>query len=273
MKIATWNVNSIRVRLSHVLAWLEKEKPDVLCLQELKCEAPNFPWEEFRAAGYHAHVAGQKTYNGVALVSLQPGVEEVIGLPKWEDPQQRVIAATFGDVRVVSVYCPNGESLSSEKYVYKLAWFDALHDYLQDSLARHPYLVVAGDYNIAPEDRDIHDPAAWAGEVLCSPPEREKFQALEALGLVDCFRQFPQEERSFSWWHYRVNAFKRNLGLRIDHLLASQKLGATLRSCTIDRDPRGWERPSDHTPVWASFEEAPVLYSRPESQSLSSPRA
>ncbi|NDU85424.1 MAG: exodeoxyribonuclease III [Ferrovum sp.] len=253
MKIATWNVNSIRVRLPHVLAWLEKEVPDVLCLQELKCESAVFPRDDFRELGYQVQVAGQKTYNGVALVSRCDAEDVVVGMPLFDDVQQRVLAATFQGVRVISVYCPNGESLTSDKYTYKLRWFDALHDYLKSALSEYPRLVVAGDYNIAPEDRDVHDPVEWAGEVLCSLPERDRFKALLNLGLVDGFRQFPQEERAYSWWHYRVNAFKRNLGLRIDHVLASTALTLDLRQCTIDRAPRGWERPSDHAPVVAEF--------------------
>lgn len=260
MKIATWNVNSIRVRLPHVVDWLVQQQPDVLCLQELKCEALNFPWDALRAVGYHAHVAGQKTYNGVALVSRHPGEAEEIGLGSFADPQQRVMAATFQGVRVVSVYCPNGESLTSEKYAYKLAWFDALQQYLKQALQCHPQLVVAGDYNIAPHDQDIYDPKAWEGEVLCSAPEREKFQSLLELGLVDCFRHLhPAERDAFSWWHYRVNAFKRNMGLRIDHVLASQPLQHRLRQCVIDREPRGWERPSDHAPVLIELADEPAF--------------
>ncbi len=255
MKIATWNVNSVRVRWSQVGDWLAQQRPDVLCLQELKCEASQFPWEAFQKLGYSALVAGQKAYNGVALLSREPGIDEEVGLGDFADPQQRVIAATFQGIRVVSVYCPNGDSLGSDKYQYKLTWFDALQRYVQRSLERYPRLVIAGDYNIAPHDQDIHDPKAWAGEVLCSPPEREKFEALLSLGLRDCFRQVkPWESEAFSWWHYRINAFKRNLGLRIDHVLASEGLIEGLQDCQIDKVPRGWERPSDHAPVMATFD-------------------
>ncbi len=254
MKIATWNVNSVRVRLPHVLDWLEQHQPDVLCLQELKCEASGFPWEALQAAGYHAYVAGQKAYNGVALLGRCPGEDVGMGMESFADTQQRVIAATFGDVRIVSVYCPNGEALTSAKYAYKLAWFDGLSDYLRLALKRWPQLVVAGDYNIAPHDDDVYDPKAWAGEVLCSEAERAKFEALLDLGLVDCFRSlYPQQRDSFSWWHYRVNAFKRNMGLRIDHVLASDALKSRLHECCIDLAPRGLERPSDHAPVMAEF--------------------
>ncbi len=256
MKIATWNVNSIKVRLDHVLDWLNRHHPTVLCLQELKCEATNFPLEAIMAAGYHALVAGQKAYNGVALLSQSPGVDPVVGIPGFEDSQQRVIAATFGEVRVISVYCPNGESLTSEKYSYKLRWFAAFRDYLEATLSRYPQLVVAGDYNVAPEDRDVYDPVAWKGEVLCSDPERQAFDALLALGLKDSFRLFEQADQTYSWWHYRVNAFKRNMGLRIDHILASDALVQSCQSCVIDKTPRALERPSDHAPVFAEFSES-----------------
>lgn len=255
MKVATWNVNSVRVRWPHIADWLTQHQPDVLCLQELKCEALQFPWEDLRSLGYVGLVAGQKAYNGVALLSREPGIGEEVGLAEFPDPQQRVIAATFQGIRVVSVYCPNGESLNSDKYQYKLAWFDALQRYIQRALVQYPRLVIAGDFNIAPHDQDIHDPKAWAGEVLCSPPEREKFAALLSLGLTDCFRQVkPLETEAFTWWHYRVNAFKRNMGLRIDHILVSDGLSARVRDCQIDRDPRGRERPSDHAPVIAEFQ-------------------
>lgn len=253
MKIATWNVNSIKVRLDQVLAWLEAHRPDVLCLQELKCEAERFPLAAVQAAGYHARVAGQKTYNGVALLSRFPGSDVQSGIPGFDDIQQRVIAGTYGDTRVISVYCPNGESLVSEKYAYKLRWFAALRDYLAGEIRHHPRLVVAGDFNVAPEDRDVYDPAAWKGEVLCSEPERAAFGALLSVGLKDGFRLFEQADRSYSWWHYRVNAFKRGMGLRIDHILVSDELLSHCTACTIDKGPRAAERPSDHAPVLAEF--------------------
>jgi exodeoxyribonuclease-3 len=253
LKIATWNVNSIKVRLPHVLDWLKLQQPSVLCLQELKCESGAFPIAEVEGAGYHALVAGQKAYNGVALLATQPGKEVVTGIPGFEDGQQRVIAANYGDVRVVSVYCPNGESLGSDKYAYKLRWFAAFRDYLGEMLRRHPRLVVAGDFNVAPEDQDVYDPVAWKGEVLCSEPERTAFGELIQLGLADTFRLFEQPPKSYSWWHYRVNAFKRDMGLRIDHILASKPLAAACSGCFIDKEPRGLERPSDHAPVFAEF--------------------
>ena len=253
MKIATWNVNSVNVRLEQVLAWLRAHAPDVLCLQELKCETERFPLAAVQDLGYSALVAGQKTYNGVALLSRSPGLEPMAGIPGFEDVQQRVIAGTYGDIRVISVYCPNGESLASDKYAYKLRWFAALRQYLASELRRHPRLVVAGDFNVAPEDRDVYDPVAWKGEVLCSEPERAAFGALLSEGLKDGFRLFEQAERSYSWWHYRMNAFKRNMGLRIDHILVSEALRSRCSACAIDKAPRAAERPSDHAPVYAEF--------------------
>ncbi len=253
MKIATWNVNSIKVRLDHVLEWMDRHQPSVLCLQELKCETARFPVEAFLEAGYEPLVAGQKAYNGVALLGRTTGKDVTVGIPGFEDVQQRAIAATFEGVRVMSLYCPNGESLTSEKYAYKLKWFEALQHYLSDTLKTHERLVVAGDFNVAPEDRDIHDPKAWQGEVLCSDAERAAFSALLDLGLKDSFRLFEQLEAQYSWWHYRVNAFKRNMGLRIDHVLTSQAMASACVACSIDREPRAKERPSDHAPVMAEF--------------------
>ncbi len=253
MKIATWNVNSIKVRLNPVLDWINNHQPAVLCLQELKCEEANFPLGAFTAVGYHALIAGQKAYNGVALLSQKPGSDPLIGIPGFDDPQQRVIAATFDEIRVISVYCPNGESITSDKYNYKLRWFTAFRDYLEEALSRYPRLIVAGDYNIAPEDRDVYDPVAWKGQVLCSDAERAAFGRLLQLGLKDTFRLFEQAEQSYSWWHYRVNAFKRGMGLRIDHILASDCQAALCTACAIDKTPRALERPSDHAPVFAEF--------------------
>lgn len=253
MRIATWNVNSLKVRLPHVLAWLESHRPDVLCLQEIKMEDAKFPAEELRAAGYVHCCSGQKTYNGVALLSRDPASAIQAGIPGFEDEQRRVIAGTFGDVRVVCVYCPNGESTTSDKYQYKLRWFAALRDWLADELARYPKLAILGDYNIAPEDRDVYDPAAWEGKVLFSEPEKAALKALIDLGLVDSFRLFEQPDRSFTWWDYRMNMFKRKLGLRIDHILLSQPLAATCTACAVDTAPRAAERPSDHAPVFADI--------------------
>ncbi|HCJ51853.1 MAG: exodeoxyribonuclease III [Gallionellaceae bacterium CG1_02_56_997] len=249
MKLATWNVNSLKVRLPQVLDWLAANPIEVLCLQETKQQDADFPQAELSAAGYHSVFAGQKTYNGVAILSREPGEDVQIGIPGFADEQKRVIAASYGGVRVVCVYIPNGQSIDSDKYQYKLGWLQALHDWLKQELLRYPKLVLLGDYNIAPEDRDVHDPAAWVGNVLVSEPERAAFQALLALGLQDSFRLFEQAEKSFSWWDYRMMAFRRNRGMRIDHILVSDPLAVLCKSCIIDKTPRKLERPSDHTPV------------------------
>lgn len=253
MQIATWNVNSLNVRLPHVLDWLASSRVDVLCLQETKLEDAKFPFEAFTAAGYHAVHAGQKTYNGVAIISKHPLEDVGINLPNYPDDQKRVIAATANGTRIVCAYIPNGQSLDSDKYQYKLAWLAALVDWLRGEMQRYPKLALLGDYNIAPEDRDVHDPAAWAGQVLVSPPERAAFQALQGLGLTDAFRLFEEQECIFSWWDYRMAAFRRNLGLRIDHILLSPDLRNACTRCWIDKAPRKLERPSDHTPVIAEL--------------------
>lgn len=249
MKFATWNVNSLNVRLPHVLDWLNESKPDVLCLQETKQEDIKFPYQALQDAGYHAVHIGQKTYNGVAIVSRHPITDIQRNIPNFDDDQQRVIAATINGLRVVCAYIPNGQALDSDKYQYKLRWLTALHDWLQSELAQHPKLLLLGDYNIAPEDRDCHDPAAWVGQVLVSAPERAAFQQLLALGLHDSFRLFEQVEKSFSWWDYRMAGFRRNLGMRIDHILVSDALKTQCSEAYIDKAPRKLERPSDHTPV------------------------
>ncbi len=252
VKIATWNVNSLRVRLPQVLEWLGTAAPDLLALQEIKLTDDQFPAAELEAAGYRAVWSGQKTYNGVAILSRESGVDTVTELPGFEDPQRRVLAATYGGVRLVNLYVPNGSEVDSDKYRYKLAWLEALEAWLREELVSHPQLVVVGDFNIAPEDRDVHDPAAWAGSVLVSEPERAAFRRLLALGL-DCFRRFEQPEATFTWWDYRAAGFRRNNGLRIDHILASPALAEGCSGCTVDKVPRGWERPSDHAPVVAEF--------------------
>lgn len=249
MRLATWNVNSLKVRLSQVIDWLAENPVDVLCLQETKQQDVDFPQDALLAAGYHSVFIGQKTYNGVAILSREPATDVQFGIPGFEDEQRRVIAATFGDIRVVDVYIPNGQSPDSDKYQYKLGWLAALHDWLQQELVRYPKLALLGDYNIAPEDRDVHDPAAWAGNVLVSEPERAAFKSLLALGLQDSYRLFEQPEKSFSWWDYRMMAFRRNMGMRIDHILLSPPLAAQCKNCVIDKAPRKLERPSDHTPV------------------------
>ena len=253
MRIATWNVNSLKVRLPHVLDWLAKNKPDVLCLQEIKQEDKNFPLQELQQAGYQSVFSGQKTYNGVAIISNIAPADVAVGMPNFPDEQKRVISATINGVRVVCVYVPNGQSVDSDKYQYKLAWLAALREWLQGELLRYPKLVLLGDCNIAPQDRDVHDPQAWLGNVLVSEPERAALRALEDLGLRDCFRLFEQPDKSFSWWDYRMMAFRRKMGLRIDLILLSEMLLPGCTACTIDVAPRKLERPSDHAPVTAEI--------------------
>jgi exodeoxyribonuclease III len=249
LKIATWNVNSLRVRLPHLLDWLAAHAPDAMCLQETKCEDATFPAAELRAAGYCSVHHGQRSYNGVAILTRSEPAGVCRGIPAFSDEQSRVIAVDSGDVRLVSVYVPNGQSVGSDKYAYKLRWFEALAGWLRTELASHPKLAVMGDFNVAPEDRDVHDPAAWAGQIHFSEPEKAALRAVTAVGLADAFRLFEQPEKSFSWWDYRMAAFRRNLGLRIDHILLSPALASACRSCTIDVAPRKLERPSDHAPV------------------------
>jgi exodeoxyribonuclease III len=249
MKLATWNVNSLKVRLPHLLEWLEANPVDVVCLQETKTEDKNFPLAELQQAGYQVAFSGQKTYNGVAILSRQPISDVQCGIPGFEDEQKRVLAATVNGVRVVCVYIPNGQEVGSDKYQYKLKWLAALTAWLKDEQAKYPKLALLGDFNIAPEDRDVYDPVAWQGNVLVSEAERAAFQSLLQLGLRDAFRLFEQAEKSYSWWDYRMMAFRRNTGLRIDHILVSPALQCS--SCTIDKAPRKLERPSDHTLVIA----------------------
>jgi exodeoxyribonuclease-3 len=249
LKVATWNVNSLRVRLPHLLDWLGAHAPDVMCLQETKCDDETFPADELRAAGYCSLHNGQRTYNGVALLSRAEGGGVCRGIPQFADEQSRVIAADFDGVRIVSVYVPNGQSVGSEKYAYKLRWLEALATWLEVEMATHPRIAVLGDFNVAPEDRDVHDPAAWAGQVLFSEPEKAALRRLFTMGFVDSFRLFEQPERSYTWWDYRMNAFRRKMGLRIDHALLSPALASACRACTIDVEPRRLERPSDHAPV------------------------
>jgi len=254
MKIATWNVNSLKVRLPHVLDWLSANQPDVLGVQETKLEDRNFPMADIESIGYRAVFMGQKTYNGVAFFSREPMEDVSMGIPGFDDEQKRVISGTYRGVRVVCAYFPNGQSVGSDKYQYKLRWLAALHEWLQAELVAYPQLALIGDYNIAPEDRDVHDPKAWEGQVLVSEPERDAFCGLERLGLKDSFRLFEQPEKSFSWWDYRMMAFRRNMGLRIDHIMLTEALAAKCKSCAIDRAPRKLERPSDHTPVVAELD-------------------
>ena len=254
MKLATWNVNSLAVRLPQVLDWLQANPMDALVLQETKLTDDKFPHAEIRAAGYEVQWFGQKTYNGVALVSREPALEVVKNIPGLQDEQARVLAGTVGGVRIIGAYVPNGQAPDSDKFVYKLRWLQALQDWVRDELSRHPRLVLMGDYNIAPEDRDVYDPIAWAGQILCTPQERAHFQGLLELGLVDAFRLFEQPLKSWSWWDYRNLAFRKNQGLRIDHILVSQPLRSAVRACVIDKLPRKNERPSDHAPVVLELE-------------------
>jgi exodeoxyribonuclease-3 len=254
MLIATWNVNSLRVRLPHLRDWLAANPMDVIALQETKLDDPDFPRDEIEALGLRVAFSGQRTYNGVALLARDELADVVAGIPGFADDQKRVLAATIGGVRVIDLYVPNGQAVDSDKYQYKLRWLAALRDYVAAELDRHPQLIVLGDYNIAPEDRDVHDPKAWEGSVHVSEPERAALRALLATGLEDCFRRFEQPEKSYSWWDYRMMAFRRNAGLRIDLILASSALAQKCGACHIDRAPRKLERPSDHAPVVARFD-------------------
>ena len=249
MKFATWNVNSLNVRLPHVERWCAQARPDVLALQEIKLEDTKFPVAALEAAGYHAAFSGQKTYNGVAILARTPITDVEHGIAGFDDPQRRILSATIDDVRVVNLYVVNGQSVGSEKYAYKLDWLGKVAAFLGEEIRRHPRLVVMGDFNIAPDDRDVHDPVAWHEQILCSTPEREALQRIQAIGLVDRFRLFASDSGHYSWWDYRQAAFRRNLGLRIDLILISEALRSHARAATIDREPRSWERASDHTPV------------------------
>jgi exodeoxyribonuclease III len=256
VKLATWNVNSLNVRLPRLIGWLADEKPDAVCLQETKTEDAKFPHRELTEAGYASHFSGQRTYNGVALlvrVGTGDARDIVTALPGIDDPQKRVIAATVAGLRITCLYVPNGQSVDSDKYRYKLDWCRAATAWLRDESSRHPALAVAGDFNVAPEDRDVHDPDLWRGQVLCSDPERAVFRGWLALGLQDSFRLFDQPEKTFSWWDYRQLAFPKNRGLRIDHILLSAPLAAKCTACRIDRNARKGERPSDHAPVIAEI--------------------
>lgn len=253
MQIATWNVNSLKVRLTQVMDWmLSHPEVGVLCLQETKTEDHNFPLSMLSEAGFHCAFAGQKAYNGVALIARHPLSNVSVNIPNFSDEQKRVISATCEGIRIVCAYIPNGQSVDSEKYQYKLRWLEALTSWLQEELKQHPKLALLGDYNIAPEDRDVYDPEKWIGDVLVSPAERAAFRTLEALGLVDSFRLFSQE-KAFTWWDYRRFAFRRDAGLRIDHILLSTALAPHCTACEIDSLPRRHEQPSDHTPVIATI--------------------
>lgn len=253
MKIASWNVNSLKVRIPHLTQWLADARPDVIALQETKLEDAKFPVDELAAAGYQAIYAGQKTYNGVAILARNNAsfvFEDVLNdIPGLDDPQRRILAATVGGVRVVDLYVVNGKAVGDEKYAYKLHWLEQVRAFLAEEVRRYPKLVVLGDFNIAPDDRDVYDPVAWGDQVLCSGPERSALKAIMALGLHDSFRLFEADAGHYSWWDYRQGAFRRNMGLRIDLILLGDALKSSVRAAAIDREPRRWERPSDHTPV------------------------
>ena len=253
MKLATWNVNSLAVRLPQLLEWLQANPVDVAVLQETKLTDDKFPRAQIEAAGYAVQFHGQKTYNGVALLSREGAVDVVKNIAGFDDDQARVIAGTVGGVRCIGAYFPNGQAPDSDKFVYKMRWLDALREWVAGELAAHPQLVLMGDYNIAPDDRDVYDPVGWFGQILCTPEERAHFQRLVGLGLVDAFRLFEQPPKSWSWWDYRNLAYRKNQGLRIDHILVSEALKGRVTAFTIDKLPRKNERPSDHAPVVVSL--------------------
>lgn len=254
-KIATWNVNSLKVRLEHVLAWIKSAQPDVLALQEIKMQSGEFPHDIFRELGYHSIVSGQKTYNGVALLSKRPMHAETVvsDFPGYCDEQRRLLGVEIDGVFILNLYVPNGAAVGTDKYLYKLIWLDHLRNFLTSLLNKRQKVIVLGDFNIAPTDEDVHEPMLWQGEVLVSEKERAAWKSLIDLGFVDCYRRSPMGEVKYSWWDYRQAAFRRNMGLRIDHVLASAALVDHLQGCEIDKIPRTWERPSDHAPVMASF--------------------
>lgn len=253
LKIASWNVNSLKVRLEQVLDWMETRQIDILALQETKLIDEHFPKDVFLSKNYHVAYSGQKTYNGVACISRLPITDLITDVPLYEDPQRRILAMTIGNIRLINLYVPNGAAVDSEKYQYKLHWLDQVHAFIQDQLKTYPNLAIVGDFNIAPEDRDVHDPKLWEGCVLVSPRERQAFQNLLSLGLYDSFRLFSQEEKIYSWWDYRAASFRRNNGLRIDHIILSKSLADCCHVSNIDKNPRSSERPSDHAPVWVEL--------------------
>jgi len=254
MKIATWNVNSIKVRLPHVLAWLESAKPDALCLQEIKCATEDFPTLELKGLGYHAAVSGQKTYNGVALLTREPARDVATGLPGDDgDTHARYIEATVGDVRVASIYLPNGNPVDTDKFPYKLAWMKRLQARARELLASEMPVVLAGDYNVCPTDADVYDPEGWRDDALCRPESRAAFRSLLHQGYTDAFRVFHSEPHRYSFWDYQAGRWMRDEGLRIDHLLLSPQATDRLAAADIDKAPRGRDKASDHTPVWCEL--------------------
>lgn len=254
MKVATWNVNSMNVRKPHVMEWLQANQPDVLVLQEIKQLTEKFPTADLTSIGYHSVASGQKTYNGVATVSKSPASDAVFDFPDLDDPQRRVLASTINNVRIINLYIPNGAEVGSDKYAYKLGWLESLHNFLREELLTHKNLIVLGDFNIAPADEDVHDAEKWGEAILCSPAERDAYRRLLDLGLTDVFREFEHPEKTFSWWDYRAAGFRRNVGLRIDLILATDSMTKRCTASYVDKEPRTWERPSDHTPVIAEFD-------------------
>lgn len=254
LKLASWNVNSLKIRLEHILTWLDTSAVDILALQETKLLDENFPQNVFSELGYHVVFAGQKSYNGMAIISRHPITDVLTDIPDLDDPQRRILVATIAGIRLINLYVPNGSEMASDKYLYKLDWLKKITVFIQQQMLLYPKLAVVGDFNIAPEDRDVHDPLEWQNCVLVSPLERQAFVDLLALGLTDSFRQFPQEEQCFTWWDYRAGGFRRNRGLRIDHILLSKELSSICKASKIDKAPRKWERPSDHAPVWVELD-------------------
>lgn len=256
LKLATWNVNSLAVRLPQLLDWLAAQQPEAMVLQETKLTDDKFPHAEIEAAGYRVQWFGQKTYNGVALLSKSDATDVVRNIPGFADAMARVITGTVDGLRIVGAYFPNGQAPGTDKFEYKLQWMRGLRDWLREELAAHPKLVLMGDFNVAPEDRDVYDPVAWAGQIHCTDEERTHLRKLVELGLVDAFRLFEQPPKSWSWWDYRNLAFRRNQGLRIDLILVSEALRTAVRECVIDKPTRKNERPSDHAPVWVRLGDA-----------------
>jgi len=259
VKIASWNVNSVKVRLPHLLAFLEDARPDVLCLQEIKCLADDFPRLEIAALGYQVEAVGQRAYNGVALVSREPARSIVCGLPdSGDDEQARYIEASFGaagsEVRIASIYLPNGNPVDTDKFTYKLAWMERLVGHAQGLLRREIPFVLAGDYNVCPADEDVYDPVAWQGDALCRIETRSRFRALLNLGLTDAYRLFHREPHRYTFWDYQAGAFQKNDGIRIDHLMLSPQAADRLADAGIDRHVRGWDKPSDHVPVYVDLD-------------------
>ncbi|KTD22132.1 exodeoxyribonuclease III [Legionella lansingensis] len=253
LKLASWNVNSLKIRLEHILNWVKSSEVDILAMQETKLIDEHFPSNIFSELGYHVTFSGQKSYNGVAIISRHP-IEEILKEnPRFVDPQRRFLAATIAGIRVINLYVPNGSEVASEKYVYKLEWLDKTIAFIKEQMLLYPKIAIVGDFNIAPEDRDVHDPLEWQNCVMVSPQERKAFADILALGFSDSFRNFSQEDQAFTWWDYRAGAFRRNRGLRIDHILLNKELNCLCTLSQIDRMPRKWERPSDHAPVWVEL--------------------